>query len=498
MKAIRNRLGSASGAARRKDDDVSVPHRASAEERAAEVRKLSRPFWATVAIGGFSLLAVVMLLAWFLDQSIIRTSEQIFRSVLRDRTERLEQLAKNHAQLSGAVADLAAAADMDWADTALSDANQYDFQVDAIHVLTGANHPMVNLVDGKAAVSVLEDRYGPQIKDLIARARVARPREPPAPVSGLIGTLPSLHLVSAVVMSETRDGVSEATDHVLVFGQTVGDRFLNEIARKYQLPGLHLSTASPGPQQAGLRVGPLGDGKTRYFIWSPALPGQRLLPLLGVGVLIVYGCMYLTARMFFRSAADLVKALAEAKFQAEQTREMLAEQVRQDPLTGLGNRRYLDEKLEELDQAPVPPAGHALLFLDLDRFKGINDTHGHEIGDEVLRYVGKCLSALAREADTVLRLGGDEFIVIFGDAGKDRILASARAILEQLNRDVTLRGVPLELGASVGVAFSPNPTQLLRQADMALYAAKRQGRGQVSVYSGDFLEQDSIFAADSS
>ena len=156
---------------------------------------------------------------------------------------------------------------------------------------------------------------------------------------------------------------------------------------------------------------------------------------------------------------------------------MLANQARSDPLTGLGNRRMLDERITLLsDQRPLPD-GHALLYVDLDRFKDINDTYGHETGDLVLQYVAEALRDLANTDDTVIRLGGDEFVIVFGRAKRERVLAAGRAIVEHLSRPVNLEGATYAFGASVGIAFSENPTELLRQADVALYFGQAKGQG---------------------
>ncbi|MBO6856558.1 GGDEF domain-containing protein, partial [Roseibium sp.] len=179
---------------------------------------------------------------------------------------------------------------------------------------------------------------------------------------------------------------------------------------------------------------------------------------------------------------------AEAKHQADKVKELLANQVRSDPLTGLGNRRLLDEKLALLQDVKPLADGHALLYVDLDRFKEINDTYGHETGDLVLLHVAEALTGLVNADDTVVRLGGDEFVIVFGRARRERVLSASRAIVEQLSRPVNLDGATYTFGASVGVAFSHKPSELLRQADVALYSAKRRGRAQVAVYSSDLLD----------
>ena len=158
----------------------------------------------------------------------------------------------------------------------------------------------------------------------------------------------------------------------------------------------------------------------------------------------------------------------------------LGEQARTDSLTGLGNRRALTEHLEPLLSCPDAD-DLAVLFLDLDRFKEINDALGHHVGDQLLRQVGPRLSAVLRPEDLLVRLGGDEFAVVLSSlpvGGADPV---ARRLLERLAEPFVLDGVPLRVGASLGVALCPQHTRdltgLLQCADVAMYDAKRRGGG---------------------
>jgi diguanylate cyclase (GGDEF)-like protein len=134
---------------------------------------------------------------------------------------------------------------------------------------------------------------------------------------------------------------------------------------------------------------------------------------------------------------------------------------------------------------------HGALFIDLDNFKRLNDTHGHEVGDEFLRAVGVRLSQTLRATDTVGRLGGDEFVVLaegeLGGLGPELV---AERILASFARPFILErsGVgPLRIGASIGVAIGPRdgPAHLLRDADVALYEAKAQGKDGYAIFRSD-------------
>ncbi|MFI5182075.1 MAG: putative bifunctional diguanylate cyclase/phosphodiesterase [Thermoanaerobaculia bacterium] len=153
-----------------------------------------------------------------------------------------------------------------------------------------------------------------------------------------------------------------------------------------------------------------------------------------------------------------------------------------DGLTGLPNRMLLEDRLA---QAIASARRHgrmvAVLFLDLDHFKAVNDRHGHEGGDELLREMARRLATVVRSGDTVARLGGDEFVVLLVElGGRSDILATIERILSTIRPPVVLEGTPVTLTASLGVAVFPDQEssgeELLRYADAAMYQAKERGR----------------------
>lgn len=165
----------------------------------------------------------------------------------------------------------------------------------------------------------------------------------------------------------------------------------------------------------------------------------------------------------------------------------LRHMAHRDPLTGLPNRHLLADRMNQaLSRAQRNNTLVAVLFLDLDSFKPINDTFGHEAGDIALKQVAARLTKTLRRVDTLARVGGDEFVVLLSDLGEDvRFVADAVAkkCLEVFDQDFDINGDACRLGTSIGIAISRGnhaPDKLLTHADKAMYQSKLSGKGQVS------------------
>ena len=157
----------------------------------------------------------------------------------------------------------------------------------------------------------------------------------------------------------------------------------------------------------------------------------------------------------------------------------LAERAVRDPLTGLANRALLEERLRAvLARDGRTGDSSAVLFLDLDGFKAVNDRHGHSIGDAVLRVVATRLLAGVRPADTVARLGGDEFVVLVEGSTGEGASALADRLREEVVAPIVVGDLDLNVGVSIGLALSEagacEPATLLARADREMYADKRR------------------------
>jgi diguanylate cyclase (GGDEF)-like protein len=218
-----------------------------------------------------------------------------------------------------------------------------------------------------------------------------------------------------------------------------------------------------------------------------------------VPVVITLACVGLLAagNVWRLDRVTVALALAAASVAAARTglvmryvrqAQLSRTEARTDELTGMANRRHLYETMAAIVPTATAAQPVALLLLDLDRFKDVNDTLGHQVGDEVLTLVSERLARNVTHADTVARLGGDEFAVILTSLPGDPFAAAA-AVAERLrsllDEPVHIQGVRIRSGASVGIAIAPfhasDPHELLQHADVAMYQAKARRTG-LAVY----------------
>jgi diguanylate cyclase (GGDEF)-like protein/PAS domain S-box-containing protein len=197
---------------------------------------------------------------------------------------------------------------------------------------------------------------------------------------------------------------------------------------------------------------------------------------------------------FMSTASNTLAGLIERRHMEEElarTQERLRHSAHNDALTKLPNRMYLSELLDlSIARAKRDKTLMAVLFIDLDRFKLINDTLGHDIGDLLLIEASKRIKDALRESDVLARLGGDEFIAILSVvSGKKEAGAVAQRIIDSLHEPFLLNGNDCQIGSSIGVAIFPgdgqNQQDLLKSADIAMYEVKKQGRNHYLFFNSE-------------
>ena len=172
----------------------------------------------------------------------------------------------------------------------------------------------------------------------------------------------------------------------------------------------------------------------------------------------------------------------------------LTHQAYHDGLTGVANRALFRDRLDQaIAIATRTNASLAVLVVDLDGFKAVNDSMGHDAGDELLKAVARRFEDTLRPGDTIARFGGDEFGLLLDGAAEDQAVDVARRLLHRLSEPLDVAGRQLSLGASIGVALHPRDgggaDDLVRRADVAMYAAKEAGRGRVEIYRDELARE---------
>ncbi len=240
-----------------------------------------------------------------------------------------------------------------------------------------------------------------------------------------------------------------------------------------------------------------------------AMSTQEILIFVGLLIALVLVRQIISLRENARLNKGLVQALTQLKHQTEalertnadmqkeiqerlQVEGRLAYDAMHDALTGLPNRALFIDRLDQAARKKKrsPEFGYAVLFLDLDSFKVINDSLGHDVGDLLLIHIARALTNCVRSTDTVARLGGDEFVILLDNTSNtDAVLATADRVLATLRAPVGLNGTRVFVSVSIGVVLEmeqyERPEEILRDADLAMYHAKALGKARYEIFHAD-------------
>jgi diguanylate cyclase (GGDEF)-like protein len=379
-----------------------------------------------------------------------------------------------------------------WADTNIGRAITHVLGFRAVYVLDAFDRPeFAANADGRIPISSY-DPLARQAAPLVAKVRAIEAQRPALPLlvtvqrSGiaLLGGRP-VTVTASLVRSDfgTRHPL-HATAPILIaiapadgqIGRAFADRFLLDSAA---VEVAHAPVTAPGLARIELaRDAATGRGVT--FVWRPKRPGADLLRRSMPYLLLSSVCLMLGEAILLLQAWRANQGLVHSK---EQARHLALH----DPLTSLANRRLFGENLSRARRLlGRDMADFAVVCLDLDHFKEVNDTYGHEAGDELIREVGKRLLEVCRADEMVARIGGDEFAILASNLGVAGAAALAQRLTWQLSGEVRLSQGLAQLSCSLGVAFISDATtdevEVMRQADMALYRAKALGRGRFCFY----------------
>lgn len=445
-----------------------------------------RSFFLTLAVALLaSALAVFLVIdiARLQDRKSYIQTTHFVRVWIEEKENWLRRTVVDYADWGTAYANLHLKLDTDWAFTRNNIGQRLveELGIEYGVAFDGADNEIYSMVGGilrtDAPVSKL-----PGVKDLIARARELGP-DGPEVVSALVADEREPVLIAARIITPGDDKTVTPDGRlpsILLFGDRLTKADMAAIRDRMHLAKLDLlqADATTNPEALFLRT---TDGATGFVLNVAApQPGrdmlQAILPWLGVVLVSLFLFVAFLVRHGLRVAA-VGQAAAEA---LSASHRLLEQQAMYDPVTGLANRMMLARRVKEL--AARPETRVTVLFLDLDRFKPVNDTHGHEAGDFVLREIGRRLVALTRQGDLCVRLGGDEFVVLVVDQDDTGLERLCQRIIASVSADIGFRDVLLSVGVSIGIADLRRSDiaieDVLKRADRALYGAKAAGRGR--------------------
>ncbi len=443
----------------------------------------------TLAAGGLAFL----LLAWAAHQSDRVSFQRQERLVALVVSQLRSQVA--HDQESSTVWDTAVekvrADDTHWIDDNLGTWMHSYFGFDGAYVLNPENRPIYAFANGRMTSPAAYDAIRGQVAPLVhalrhdmrdghATGQGGKFLSPGIADLAVVSGHPAVISVKPIVSDTGKIRQAPGTEYLHVAVRFLDGSFARRLTRDYLFNGLHFAwTPAHGPGAAAYPVDDNAGKRIGYFIWRPYRPGtavlSRAMPILGgllaLALLTVAGFLAVVRSRSLRLQASEVR-IHHLAFH--------------DPLTGLPNRTFFNESADAA-LAALSGTSIALLFLDLDRFKQVNDTLGHPAGDTLIREFGARLRALVREEDMVARVGGDEFTVMLaGVAGREDVEKLCARIVESVRVPFDLDGNRVFVGLSIGVALAPDHgtdrIDLLRKADIALYSAKSTGRGRFAFF----------------
>jgi diguanylate cyclase (GGDEF)-like protein len=469
-------------------------------------------------------LAVIALATWGLRSAAARSDEISVQRQTREVGLALsaaqDELAQN--QTGVAIWDPAAAQlrkpkpDWQWVDNNIGSWLSSVYTRECDFILDGSDRPVYGMLARKRVDPIVYRRFTHAISPLVdavrARNRIAaNPHErlpglPLAPQASLKTSPRAIHATDLVrigqrvaavsvmrIISDTKTERSPGTTPLLVSIRFLDAGSMRDLADTKMILGGRLARGDD--TRRGERSIPLISSRGQhlgYLAWRPDLPGTRLLrsmaPIAALAVaLLIAAVGLLSVRLAktMRRDARTLKLLHVAHAELQEREAQAQYLAFHDPLTGLPNRALFNQTADRAFENRDPKNPCAILILDLDRFKQVNDTLGHLGGDILLEQVAERLSSLIRPPDFVARLGGDEFaILVRSDASQSGVELLCSDIVARLGAPFELLGTSISIGASVGAALHSDPTlrrsQTMREADLAMYRSKRLSAGKRS------------------
>jgi diguanylate cyclase (GGDEF)-like protein len=455
------------------------------------------PIGAIVAVAIVCIVVAVLSSARRADEISLNHEQHMFNGALGAFGKRMLHDVESIARSEGTARTGRDAYDREWARRVV-DAWRDEVVDHDMMILFGAqDEPLY--AQGAGATRQWLAAAGPEFAELIAvlrgnavmaRSTLRLDRTDPnvhggaAVLRRLLGR-PAVIAASVVTGSADPAAGPPSGTPILMSIKFVDERLMAMLAGQLHLTDLRLLPNGPVPDGEFADTVRAADGSNLVRVaWTPKQPGSDIVRSVAPFITVALAGFALLAafvlRYMRRTAATIAAGESRLRFLAMH-----------DPLCGLPNRIYFGERLEETITDVRNGSGNAAVFyIDLDHFKDVNDTLGHNVGDELIRNVTLRLSNTLRDGDLVARLGGDEFAVISQIAeDPERLLILAQRIIKAICAPYSVAGHNIVIGASVGIAVvdrnCAGAADIMRYADMALYRAKNEGRNRACIYDAD-------------
>jgi diguanylate cyclase (GGDEF)-like protein len=359
---------------------------------------------------------------------------------------------------------------------------------DALEQLRPVVMPLVDAARGRSAIPPNPHERLPGNRTHPRTTVRTAPRAVHATDLALIGGRPAVISVMHIITEEGTAAQSTGPDPLLVSIRFLDTEFMRHLDKVQMLAGARFEpTLRHSRGEQAFQLTSSRTGRIGYLVWRPDRPGGLVWATMApsavlalCGLLVALGVLILGVAKLMRRDARSLEQLSAAHLELKAKEAQAHHLAFHDTLTGLPNRAFFNSVVDQMVAACEGEEGFAILLVDLDRFKQVNDTLGHLGGDLLVQQVAKRLQALIGPSDLVARLGGDEFALLLSDRTSDEeIAAVASALVTSLREPFDVLGAKVFIGASVGVACRPGRverSELMRMADIAMYRAKAEGR----------------------
>jgi diguanylate cyclase (GGDEF)-like protein len=475
------------------------PH--TSDERATAGRYHARrgvviPIGVIVAVAIICIVVAVLGSAQRADEMAIATERQLFTRALHNHGERMLREVDAVANSETAYRKIRLDFDPEWIQVYVGQRLQSFFDHHFVFVADPTDHlRYASFGNGRADPSwfnSVRHDLNAALDQLRGRATVSiRPagtaRSPEPARSQRIARLQTFlgrpAVVVAVAIASSDDLTQDSPDKapIVVSVKLIDGDTLAQIAAHLQLSNLRqvgMETITPGDYVFNLTDSQ--GAQVATFAWTPKRPGAEIVHSVIPFIAVALAGFALLAALVLGHMRRTAATIASGE-------SRLRHLALHDPLCGLPNRIFFGERLEAVIadvQKGSPPA--ALLYIDLDHFKDVNDTLGHPIGDELIRAATQRLTQTVREKDLVARIGGDEFAVITAGCEHSSLLNIANRLIAAICAPYTISNQTIVIGASIGIAVInekiTGTPDIMRHADMALYRAKNEGRNRACIY----------------